>query len=190
MEITAAATTRTPAPRWATATARAIPWLGLPVCLWRLPIGFGSTMGMDLPPIAQPLWITVPYVLALSVLSEVFGLLCGALVQPWGETVSPRVPVLRGRRIPPAAVIVPAALAGLALTALSVDWVLTTFGLAGFEDVGWTGPWWQGLAVAVTGLFALWGPLVLALTFAYYRRRCGRPSAGVRPTGPAGLTAA
>ncbi|MCX5198729.1 hypothetical protein OOK31_33415 [Streptomyces sp. NBC_00249] len=168
------ATTERPVPRWALTVARLLPLLALPVCLWRLPIGFGFQMGMDVPPAPQPLWVTVPYVLTLSLLSEAFALLCAGLVRPWGEVVSRRVPVLRGRRIPPYAVTVPAALAGLALTLLTVDWVLSTFGIAGFHTVGWTSPGWQLLAATVSGLFALWGPLILALTYAYHRRRTTR----------------
>lgn len=85
------------------------------------------------------------------------------------------VPVLGGRRIPPFAVIVPAAVAGLALTLLTVDWVLCILGIAGFSDVGYTNGWWRVLAATVSGLFVLWGPLVLALTYSYYQRRC-RPA--------------
>jgi hypothetical protein len=80
--------------------------------------------------------------------------------------------VLRGRRIRPAAVLVPATIAGLLLTALTVDWVLTTFNLAGVSDVPYVNTWWKVLADTVSGLFSLWGPLVLALTYSYYVRRC------------------
>ncbi|MFF5705950.1 hypothetical protein ACFY7H_26245 [Streptomyces sp. NPDC012794] len=165
------ATTERPVPRWARTTARLLPLLALPVCLWRLPVGFGFQMGMDLPPSGQPLLITVPYVLALSLLSEAFALLCAGLVRPWGETVPARVPVLGGRRIPRHAVTVPATLAGLGFTWLLVDWVLCAFHLAGFSDVGYTNGWWRALALIVSGPFALWGPLILALALGYHRRR-------------------
>ncbi|MFJ9952447.1 hypothetical protein [Kitasatospora sp. NPDC091207] len=171
----ATTTTERPVPRWAETVAHVIPLIGLPVCLWRLPIGFGFQMGMDLPRTSQPLWVTVPYVFTLSLLSEAFALLCSGLVRRWGEVVPDFVPVLRGRRIPPAAVIAPATVAGLAFTLLTVDWVLTEFGLAGFSTVEYTNGWWRALAATVSGLFVLWGPLVLALTYAYYRRRC-RPA--------------
>ncbi|MET8542026.1 hypothetical protein ABZW03_15415 [Kitasatospora sp. NPDC004799] len=163
--------TERPVPRWAERTARAIPWLGLPVCLWRLPIGFGFLMGMDLPRMELPLWAGVGYVGTLSLLSEAFALLCSCLVRRSGEVVPPWVPGLGGRPIRPSVVLVPATVAGLALTALTADWVLTTFHLAGFEDAPYVNGWWRALAAVVSGLFVLWGPLVLALTFAYYRRR-------------------
>ncbi|MFD5082029.1 hypothetical protein ACFWOG_05220 [Kitasatospora sp. NPDC058406] len=60
---------------------------------------------------------------------------------------------------------------GLGFTLLTVDWVLTTFGLAGFSDVGFANGWWRALSVVVSGLFVPGGPLILALTFAYHRRR-------------------
>ncbi|MFD9334469.1 hypothetical protein ACFWBF_08645 [Streptomyces sp. NPDC060028] len=167
--------TERPVPHWARTVARLIPLIGLPVCLWRLPIGFGFQMGMDLPSSPQPLWLTVPYVFTLSLLSEAFALLCSGLVRGWGEVVPDAVPVFGGRRIAPSVVIVPAAAAGLALTWLTVDWVLGVFGVAGFSFVGYTNGWWRALAVTVSGLFVLWGPLLLALTCSYHRRRC-RPA--------------
>lgn len=170
-------------PLWAERTARLIPLIGLPVCLWRLPIGFDYMMGIDGPPMTWDRWANVSYVLALSLLSETFALLCRGLVRPWGEVVPGWVPMLRGRRIPPFAVIVPATLGGLLFTALLVDWVLCTFHIAGFSDGPYTNVWWQLLAATVSGLITLWGPLVLALTYAYYRRRCRRTDASAAPAG-------
>ncbi|MGK5545334.1 hypothetical protein ACSNOH_11460 [Streptomyces sp. URMC 127] len=164
--------TERPVPLWAERTARLLPLLGLPVCLWRLPIGFGFMMGMDMEPDPWPRWAAVVYVISLSLLSEAAALLCRGLVRPWGEVVPRRIPLLGGRRVPPFAAIVPAALGGLFLTVLLADWLLCVFGIAGFSDVAYTHAGWKVLADAVSGLFALWGPLVLALTYAYYRRRC------------------
>lgn len=164
--------TERPVPLWAERMARLIPLIGLPVCLWRLPIGFGFTMGADVPPMTWERWANVTYVFALSLLSETFALLCRGLVRPWGEVVPGWVPVLRGRRIPPLVVIVPGTLGGLLFTALLVDWALCTFHVAGFSDVPYVNVWWRILASTVSGLITLWGPLVLVLTYAYYRRRC------------------
>ncbi|CAN3984507.1 hypothetical protein [Kitasatospora purpeofusca] len=152
-------TTERPVPVWALRTARALPLLALPVCLWRLPFGFGFQMGMDMPREDLSLWVTVPYILTLSLLSEAFALLCAGLVRPWGERAPARVVVAAGT------------VAGGAFTALTVQWVLTTFELAGFQDVGFVNGWWRALATVVSGLFVLWGPLILALTYTYHRRR-------------------
>ncbi|WP_328953595.1 hypothetical protein [Kitasatospora purpeofusca] len=151
--------TERPVPVWALRTARALPLLALPVCLWRLPFGFGFQMGMDVPREDLSLWVTVPYVLALSLLSEAFALLCAGLVRPWGE------------RVPAWVVVAAGTVAGVAFTALAVQWVLTTFELAGLHEVGFVNGWWRALATVTSGLFVLWGPLILALTYAYHRRR-------------------
>ncbi|MBT2384929.1 hypothetical protein [Streptomyces sp. ISL-11] len=180
-EIPSTATPRgtlRPVPRWAERVAHAIPLVALPVCLWRLPIAFGFTMGADL---GEPTWGRVAsacYIFGLSVLSEAFALLCFGLVRPWGEVVPGWVPVLRGRRVPPFAVIVPALLGVLVFTALLFDWVVTTFQIGGHATAGFSNDWWRVLAATVSGLFLAWGPLLLALTYGYYRRRCrpaGRP---------------
>lgn len=90
------------------------------------------------------------------------------LVRRWGEVVPRWVPRWGGRRVPPAAAIVPATLGGLLLTAVGIDWLYqaTTAGAAAWPyDEGW-----DVLAMAVSGLMNLWGSLLLALTYAYYRR--------------------
>ncbi|MEI5098737.1 hypothetical protein RB200_08810 [Streptomyces sp. PmtG] len=163
--------TARPVPLWAERVARLLPLVALPVCLWRLPIGFGHQMGMDVAPETWPRWQMVAYVASLSLLTEAFALACRGLVRPWGETVPAWVPRLGGRRIPPLLVIVPAALSGLLLTALLVQWVLCAFQIGGFSDVPYTNAGWQLLASVVSGLFVLWGPMVLALTYAYGQRR-------------------
>ncbi len=162
--------TERPVPLWAERAARLIPLIGLPVCLWRLPIGFDFMMGIDGPPMTWGRWANVSYVVVLSLLSETFALLCRGLVRPWGEVVPGWVPVLRGRRVPPFVVIIPGTLGGLLFTALLVDWTLCTFGIAGFSDGPYDNVWWHILAASVSGLITLWGPLVLALTYAYYQR--------------------
>ncbi|MFF7458171.1 hypothetical protein [Kitasatospora sp. NPDC008115] len=148
-----------PVQPWARHAARALPLLALPLCLWRLPIGFGFQMGMDVPPEDLSLWVTVPYVLALSLLSEAFALLCGGLVRPWGE------------RLPGRAVVAVGAVSGAGFTLLAGQWVLTTFHVGGFQAVGYVNGWWRVPAAVTSGLFVLWGPLILALTCGYHRRR-------------------
>ncbi|WP_062214237.1 hypothetical protein [Streptomyces sp. NBRC 109706] len=157
---------RPPVPAWAERVAHAIPLVVLPVGVWRLPIGFGHGMGGEPMPSA---WFSDPYVVGLTVLSELLALLGFGLVRRWGEIVPRWVPRLGGRRVPPAAVTVPATLGGLALTAITVQWVYeaTTSG----RDAWPYAPGWDLLAMTVSGLMSLWGPLLLALTYAYHRRR-------------------
>ncbi|WP_404961584.1 hypothetical protein [Streptomyces sp. 147326] len=174
--MTTYTTTERPVPRWADRVARAIPLLMLPVCLWRLPFAFGHTMGLradDWDALSR--WVTVPYIFGLSTLSEVAALLCFGLVRGWGEVLPHRLPLVGGRRLRPAVVLVPASLVTAGALALTVDWLLTTFGLSGGEDPAFVGPGWALAARVTSGLFVLWGPLLAALTWAYYVRRC-RPA--------------
>ncbi|MGW1764235.1 hypothetical protein ACWCQL_09130 [Streptomyces sp. NPDC002073] len=162
--------TERPVPRWAAVAAHAMPLVALPVCLWRLPIAFGYGMGGEvLPP--SP-W-NIPYVVGLSVLSEAFALLSFGLVRRWGEVVPAWIPKLGGSRIPPFAAILPAAVSGLFFTALMVHWAFGAFRLGGADGFPYA-EGWDVLAMTVSGLFTLWGPLLLALTFAYHRRRRSR----------------
>ncbi|WP_372409038.1 hypothetical protein [Streptomyces luteireticuli] len=175
MTTTAPSPTERPVPRWALRLARALPLLALPVCLWRLPYAFNYTMGWREQTDNGP-WLGVPYVFGLSVLTELAALATLALVRPWGETFSARLPRVGGRRVPPAVVLVPAALFSLGLLGLAADWVLTEFRVID-PGVGYTNGWWRALATTVSGLFVLsWAPIVTALTVAYYvRRRRGAP---------------
>ena len=164
------------APRWAERLAHLVPLLALPVCLWRLPFAVDFTMGTGQPPMGLPLWMSISYIGGLSVMSELFALACFSLVRPWGEVAPRWIPVYGGKRVPPYLVIVPAMTGGLAITALLVGWILTTFQIGGFGRDRFDNAWWEVLAVSTSGLFALCGPIVLVLTYAYYQRRCRKAS--------------
>ncbi|WP_405859632.1 hypothetical protein OG361_33800 [Streptomyces sp. NBC_00090] len=83
--------------------AYAVPFTVLPASLWRLPAAFDAGIG-----IGERL-----YVVFLSVFSEAVAFTAMGLIARWGEVVPGWVPILRGRRIPPAAVLVPAAPGGV-----------------------------------------------------------------------------
>ncbi|MER7949623.1 hypothetical protein ABTY59_19755 [Streptomyces sp. NPDC096079] len=149
--------------------ALAVPLTVLPASLWRLPAAFDAGIGIG----------ERAYVVFLSVFSEAVAFTAIGLVARWGEVVPSWVPVLRGRRIPPAAVLVPAALGATALTLLWTVLALATQLMgttirgdalpADFpsETGGWT-------AVSFYLCYAplvLWGPLLGVLTVAYGRRR-------------------
>ncbi|MFB4318071.1 hypothetical protein [Actinomadura sp. 21ATH] len=102
-------------------------------------------------------------------LSETLALLCIGLVSRWGEVVPDRFPIIGGRRVPPMAAVVPATIGGLVLTAVSATMVLSWFGVTG--GVAYENVWWETLAEACVAPLALWGPITLALTCAYYLRR-------------------
>jgi hypothetical protein len=171
-----------PAPsRWAITAARAVPLVVLPSSLWRVALGLGVPVGFSgalARTYAAPGWIT-PYVLGLSLLAEALALLTLGLVRPWGERVPSRIPLLGGRTIPAPAAAVPAGLGAVALTTLTIAGAAV-----------WNGPQNNGQPDAPHGIAGLvmaacyapllaWGPLLGAVTVAYYRRRQGGPS--IRP---------
>ncbi|MGW4893198.1 hypothetical protein ACWEQL_13180 [Kitasatospora sp. NPDC004240] len=163
--------TERPVPRWALRLARALPFILLPHCLWRLPFAVDFTMGSIDPDAPAFTWWAAPYVVGLSVLTEALALLTAGLVSGWGEVFPRWVPCVGGRRVPPLAAVVPATLGGLVLVALFGTMPLAWFGLFGFHEVAYGNGWWLALSRVCIGPGVLWGPIVLALTYAYHRRR-------------------
>ncbi|GHF40183.1 hypothetical protein GCM10018790_17220 [Kitasatospora xanthocidica] len=163
--------TERPVPRWALRLAKALPFVLLPHCLWRLPFAVDYRMGLIDPLAPAYDWWATPYVIGLSVLTEALALLTMGLVSGWGEVFPSWVPGLRGRRVPPLAAVIPAVLGGLTLVALFDPMPLAWLGVLGFEELPYTTVWWQLLARTCTAPAMLWGPIVLALALAYYRRR-------------------
>lgn len=163
--------TEQPVPRWALRLAHAIPFLTLPSGLWRLGLVFGSTMGM-LDEHGQPVRLQsageAAYIVCISLVAEGVALISLGLVKPWGEVAPRWIPLIGGRRVAPYAAIIPAALGSFALIAI---WTY------GFRDV-FTGHFLPFSSDAAAALMItcyaplnLWGPAVLVLTWAYYRRR-------------------
>ncbi|MCA6092996.1 hypothetical protein LE181_12595 [Streptomyces sp. SCA3-4] len=149
--------------------AWAVPLSVLPSSIWRLPAAFHRDVAVG----------GRLYVVFLSVLSEAFAFTAFGLIARWGEVFPRWVPVLRGRRVPPAAALVPAATGAAALTFLWTVLALVTQVTgttirgddlpADFpsEVGGWRSAWFY---VCYAPLL-LWGPLLAVLTVAYARRR-------------------
>jgi hypothetical protein len=162
-------TTARPVQRWAVRVAHAAALCPLPSALWRLPLIFGVSMGMDAEFMssmnAHPFWQRAAYLLGLGVTAEGAALLTLGLVRHWGETVPRWFPLVGGRCVPPTLAIVPATLGGIAATlfgfTIALEWPS--------DDIFANG--WTVLMTACYLPLVLWGPLVLAVTFAYYRRR-------------------
>lgn len=165
-----------PVPRWATRLAHAIPLLALPSGLWRLAVAFGFPMGqLDDAGHLSALrgWSSV-YVAVISLLTEAVALTAFGLVQPSGEEVPRWVPLFGGRAVRPRAVIIVATLGSVALMLI---WTV------GFWPV-WTGHQpgnmastsWKAVFTACYAPLNLWGPSLLALTWAYRRRAAGAAS--------------
>ncbi len=168
-------------PRWARLAAYAIPFTLLPSSLWRIaaytfhvPIADGPTHAPSgLPGVPLAL-----YVVLLSIVSELAAFTGVGLITRWGEVVPGWVPALGSRRVPMRPAVVAGAL-GAAFLTLLWTWVAVHFALGqridgtprsalaplNFHD-------WRGaLAVAAYAPLLLWGPLLAAVTVAYYRRR-------------------
>ncbi|MGW4945342.1 hypothetical protein ACWEOZ_27550 [Actinoplanes sp. NPDC004185] len=163
--------------RTAVILAHLVPLTVLPSGVWRTLLGFGFGMGFspaaleagDIPGRGS-VWVFF-----LTVLTEALALLTIGLVRPWGEIVPDRVPRFGGRRIPPAAVMVPATVGGILLI---VIWTFAVGRLFVAPVEGFTGGtgWWV-LLVSCYLPALLWGPLLLSVAYLYHRRRSGTGSA-------------
>lgn len=175
-------------PGWARTAALLVPLTALPASLWRI-----AAVAIHLPIIKNrpadmsgnlPGWFPIElYVVLLSIGSELLAFAAVGLVSTWGETFPRWVPMLRGRRVPTSLAVVPGAIGATILTALWTQaFVMLTLGRTltgepqqadGVLDIHT----WQGaLAVAMYLPLVAWGPLLGAVTFAYYRRRSGHAS--------------
>lgn len=171
-------------PRWARNAAFAVPFTVLPSSIWRIavctfhapiaPNGVnvaGTSSGVPGLPLAV-------YVVLLSIASELLAFTAVGLVARWGEVFPRWIPVLRGRPVP---TLGATALAGAGATVLTLlwTWITVAFALGRRLDGSvTTGPTvlelhdWQGwLVVTAYAPLLLWGPLLAAVTVAYWRRR-------------------
>ncbi|KJS55778.1 hypothetical protein [Streptomyces rubellomurinus] len=162
--------TERPVPGWALRLAKALPFIVLPQCLWRLPFAFDFCMGLIDEKRGPWEWWAVPYVFGLSLVTESVTLLTLGLVSGWGEVFPRWVPFLRGRRVPPLVATVPALLGGAVVTFL-FDLLGFIQGVDIFAPERWGSVWWMVLARICITPAMLWGPITLALAVAYHRRR-------------------
>jgi hypothetical protein len=158
-------------PGWARRLSPLVPLLVIPSSVWRVPVAFGADMGMVDPDAPPWVWWALPYTLGLIVVTELLAYLSLGLVRPWGVVLPDRVPVVGGHRVPRTAVVIPAAAGGLVATALLVEMVLGKAGLFGLDQIEFTTWWWEAIALGAYLPHNLCGPLVLALTVSYARRR-------------------
>lgn len=157
-------------PRWAVVAARTAVLSVLPSSVWRTAVGLGVPLGWtDDQLLAQDIpGSGTPYVIALSLASVAAASLTLGLVRPWGERVPAAVPFVGGRRLP-----------ALAVTALAVSGALTVIGICVLSAVNWESvSGFRGRILTPGGLLMiacyapvlLWGPLLLAVTWSYWRR--------------------
>ena len=159
-----------PAPRWAIVAAHLVTLVTVPAGLWRIALALGASLGMmsDGQPVDVHGWEAL-YVIALSVVTEGVALLTLGLVRPWGERAPNRFPLIGGRRLPPMAVVVPAAVGALML---QVIWAFAFRDFPQLDGMEFSSDGWKALMIGCYLPLLLWAPLLAAVTFAYYRRRC------------------
>lgn len=165
--------------------AYAIPFVVLPSSIWRVvTFAFHVPLVNKAPPGADmngtlPAWFPLElYVIVLSLVSEFFAFLAIGLIARWGEVFPRWIPGLAGRRVPIFAAVVPAAI-GAAFLTLLWTWTSAT-SLVGKtiqgQPVTADNPfsqydWHFAVAVVAYAPLIAWGPLLAAVTVAYYRRR-------------------
>jgi hypothetical protein len=174
-----------PPARWALVAAYLAPLVTLPSGLWRFGLVFGGSMGVvrDGQPMAVGGW-EIAYVIGLSVVAEAAALLTIGLVRPWGERAPAWMPLIGGRRVPRGPVAVVALLGALALMYL---WVGAALAYARHELADeFEGSGWEALFVAAYAPLLLWGPLVAAVGFDFWRRRPAHRPARRAPVTDAG----
>lgn len=166
------AETRPAVPRWAVWAAWATVLCTAPSCVWRVAAGFGVDVGFtgELGRLYHgPSFIF--YVWTLTIVSQAAAFLSFGLVRPWGERVPKWMPWLRGRRIPPLVAIVPATIGALTVTTATAVIALMDGGPLSHPDFP------HGTAGLVLRIcyapLLVWGPLLLAITVDYARRRYG-----------------
>lgn len=155
-------------PRWAIAAAYAVPLCVLPSAVWRVHLVITTF------PVTKGGW----YPLLLSVVSMAAALLTLGLVHSWGEVVPRWVPVLGGRPVPVRAAVGAAVIGAALIGAVSAYAVLNMLFhlvergpvLVGGGPVERLQPPEWLLSVLYAPMLA-WGPLLAAVTAAYYRRR-------------------
>ncbi|URN15583.1 MULTISPECIES: hypothetical protein [Streptomyces] len=153
--------------------AYAVPLAVLPSGVWRLPAAFSY----GVPPGE---WV---YIAFLSIVSEALAFTAIGLVARWGEVFPRWVPLLRGRRVPVKAAVVPAAVGAVVLTLLwtvavpvtEVMDVTIRGGEVPSDYPGRAGGWEAAWFYLCYAPLVLWGPLLGVLTVAYARRRRAAP---------------
>lgn len=170
-------------PRWARVAAYLIPFTVLPSALWRIavvvfdiPLDGGQT---DAGRGDVPSWLPMEvYVVVLSLFSELLAFTAIGLITRWGEVFPRWIPGLGGRRVPALAAVVPA---GLGAATLTVLWTGSILAVAAGRSVQGgrlpaghlltTYDWHFAALITSYAPLLLWGPLLGAVTVAYWQRR-------------------
>lgn len=157
-------------PRWAVWAAYAAVLTTVPSGLWRIGLAFGLPLGYsegDLRADDVPGRGSLELV-GLSVLTTGAAMLTLGLVQRWGETFPRWMPRIGGRRVPPRAAVIPAAIGAVLLTVL---WTQLLWWWSIDREHGIPDPTWETMVGFLYLPMVAWGPLLGAVTVSYYYRR-------------------
>jgi hypothetical protein len=157
-------------PRWAVWAAYGAVLCVVPSALWRTAIGFGAKLGttqgwrefQHLPGSGSV------YVIGLSLLSIGTAALTLGLIQPWGDVLPRWVPMIGGRRVHHRVSLSIASLGAMSVMAICWMSVVNWEQIMGFRGRPAAG--WYELATAAYLPALLWGPLLLMVTWARWRR--------------------
>jgi hypothetical protein len=158
--------------RWAVAVAVCVPVLfALTRWAWALGVPLGIDAGFFREGQTSGLWWRGA---ALATLAVGGAFLTLGLIRGWGDVFPRWLPVLAGKRVPPALAIVPGALVAVIVTAAGLMFVRQA--LTGTFTIGETiGRFRENWAVLGPELlWPLWGVALAAATLAYYYRTRGR----------------
>jgi hypothetical protein len=157
-------------PRWAVWAAYGVVLCVLPSAVWRIAIGLGADLGTTE---AWREFQGVPgagsvYVIGLSLLSIGAAALTLGLVQPWGEVVPRWMPLIGGRRVHHRVSLSVAGLGAVCVMAICWMSVVNWEQIIGFR--GRPAPGWYEVVTAAYLPTLLWGPLLLLVSWARWRR--------------------
>ncbi|MET7299138.1 hypothetical protein [Embleya sp. NPDC005575] len=164
-----------PAPRWAILAAHAAALTPLPSAIWRFALVFGNHGGYTEQGYAKMNMTGwgAPWVIFLSLSTELAALLTLGLVRPWGEHPPRWVPFVGGRRMDPVLVT---RVAYIGVVVLVLLWAQFLFWwLVPHDDMTESGA--DLLGVLYLPL-VLWAPLLAIVTRSYHRRHLGEPARG------------
>ncbi|WP_406299220.1 hypothetical protein OG948_28670 [Embleya sp. NBC_00888] len=164
-----------PAPRWAVVAAHVAALTPLPSAIWRFALVFGNHGGYTEQGYANMNMTGWggPWVVFLSLSTELAALLTLGLVRPWGERPPRWVPFVGGRRMNPVHVT---RVAYTGVVILVLLWTQFLFWWAVPHD-DMTDSGGDLLGVLYQPL-VWWAPLLAAVTWSYRRRHLGEPARG------------
>ncbi|WP_254705441.1 hypothetical protein [Streptomyces vilmorinianum] len=171
-------------PRWAVLAAHAVPLLVLPSGLWRIALGLGAPVVQHAD--TDPGTGGLPYLVALTALSELLAFLTLGLVRSWGEVFPRWIPFLGGRNVSVSAATATALAGAAGLYGLMGWYAYAAYaGLGGPDGRMRTDALQEAVFAGCYLPLVAWPVLLTAVAIAYHRRRTGRYDGAPRTGRPA-----